>query len=378
MIAVMNVHKANVDKASKQKASADRNKSKHKVALHQNRELENLAASVLEAKEIDYCSSVEVTKTTSASCLENVETRPHSSEFYEKRWHDITEKLLKIGTKKPFFSMQSIRSLPNFVGFTYDNIQAKTGVKFDAEERKLGYHAFCRKASGVGTIQSSEIEELVISQSAFGINLPLPKLRELVHAKLGPESDLFDGQGGDTLTDRDGDNYSFQVFASILAAARQLSDAHAKAQRWSALAELRAAFPIDPERTAKQCWDVFMLLLLLYCSFSVPYEIAFLDTGLPPLDLFELLVTLPRCTPAGLPPKLFVLFLFLLLLSLSLLSLSLSSSSSLSYYIFHYCRTSSSCWSPSPLHFQPFSPPAARRPPPVKSAFPAPRSRVIF
>ena len=64
---------------------------------------------------------------------------------------------------------------------------------------------------------------------------------------------------------------------------------------WTALQSLRSALPIDPDSTAKQTWDFFMLLLLLYCSFSVPYEIAFLDNGLPVLDLFELLVPFLNC-----------------------------------------------------------------------------------
>ncbi len=37
--------------------------------------------------------------------------------------------------------------------------------------------------------------------------------------------------------------------------------------------------PLDPDSDGKQCWDIFFLFLLLYCSFAIPYNIAFVDTS---------------------------------------------------------------------------------------------------
>ena len=51
--------------------------------------------------------------------------------------------------------------------------------------------------------------------------------------------------------------------------------------------------PLDPETKAKQVWDLFCMLLLVYCSFSVPYSIAFMpsdSTRLMPMDYSDIAI----------------------------------------------------------------------------------------
>jgi hypothetical protein len=289
MIAVMN---AQMEKAHKAKLQAEQRRALSQRKSNYNSQISESHA--LESSASDTAFSDETRETTFAACLENADSvsRRHSSQFYERRWNEITDKLLKTMTDKPLFSMDAFKSIPNSVASTYDRIEAKLGFKISIEDRKASYHAFCRKASGMGTIQSSEIEELLSSQQ-FGIALPTPEIRRLINERLSPGSDLFDENNGDKVTDRDGDNFSFAVFAEILADARQRAHAYAKAQRWSVISELRAAFPIDHDSFFKQIWDGFMLILLLYCSFSVPYEIAFLDSSITQLDNFEIMVAAP-------------------------------------------------------------------------------------
>ena len=54
--------------------------------------------------------------------------------------------------------------------------------------------------------------------------------------------------------------------------------------------------PIHPDSVPKQIWDGFCMLLLVYCSFSVPYSIAFIDSdsseGLTPIDISDLAIDL--------------------------------------------------------------------------------------
>ena len=55
-------------------------------------------------------------------------------------------------------------------------------------------------------------------------------------------------------------------------------------------------FPLDPETIPKQMWDSFCMLLLVYCSFAVPYTMAFSSTdssgGLTAIDYSDLAIDL--------------------------------------------------------------------------------------
>ena len=42
-----------------------------------------------------------------------------------------------------------------------------------------------------------------------------------------------------------------------------------------AFTDIARQFPLDPDSRRKQIWDSFCMILLLYCSFSVPFSIAF-------------------------------------------------------------------------------------------------------
>jgi hypothetical protein len=204
----------------------------------------------------------------------------HPTDFYAEKWHDFVCQLTK---KEVGFSLQK---LPNSM---FHELEISTGIIFSPEDRKLCYHEFNSKASSLGTIQYSDMEDL-LAQPTLGVTLPIQEIRTLMRERLRQSSDPES-----TSAERDVDTYTFQQFAAVLADARLLSDTRARAlKRWSLVARLRAIFPIDPESIWKQTWDAVMLLLLLYCSFSVPYEIAFLDSNsTPELDLFEILVSLP-------------------------------------------------------------------------------------
>jgi hypothetical protein len=207
--------------------------------------------------------------------------------FHGNKWQSFVNKM----TKKDVGIFRSFKQLPNSIGSVFDTLQLSTGLVFKPEERKSCYHLFTIKASSLGTIQFPDMEEL-LSQPSLEIGLSIEEIRHVIlRERQHNTSDLENSEADPRSLERDGDVYTFQRFAAVVADARLFSNARARSLRgWSLYAKLRAMFPIDPEATWKQVWDALMLLLLLYCSFSVPYEIAFMDSTSPELDLFGILV----------------------------------------------------------------------------------------
>jgi hypothetical protein len=92
--------------------------------------------------------------------------------------------------------------------------------------------------------------------------------------------------------------FDFENFAALIYDLLQYHEETIRVQRtgWS-VAELVSQLPLDPDSGFKQSWDILCLLFLLYCSFSVPYSIAFDDSvqgaddsGMTPIQVFELCV----------------------------------------------------------------------------------------
>ena len=81
----------------------------------------------------------------------------------------------------------------------------------------------------------------------------------------------------------------FSDAVSIIVMVREVSDGSSKVP----------VFPLDPESSAKQAWDLFIMLFLMYTTFSVPYMLAFvpakeiqpgeaLENDMAPFDIFEI------------------------------------------------------------------------------------------
>ncbi len=92
--------------------------------------------------------------------------------------------------------------------------------------------------------------------------------------------------------------FDFENFASLIYDLLLHHEETTRVHRrsWS-VADLLRQLPLDPDSGFKQIWDILCLFLLLYCSFSVPYSIAFDDNvkgasanGLTPIQIFELFV----------------------------------------------------------------------------------------
>jgi hypothetical protein len=68
----------------------------------------------------------------------------------------------------------------------------------------------------------------------------------------------------------------FKHFSALLCDLFRLhEDAKRSREGGFDIKDILAQFPLDPESRRKQIWDLFCMILLLYCSFSVPFSIAF-------------------------------------------------------------------------------------------------------
>jgi hyperpolarization activated cyclic nucleotide-gated potassium channel 2 len=68
----------------------------------------------------------------------------------------------------------------------------------------------------------------------------------------------------------------YKVFAALLYDLFKLHEDNTRVREGRfEIKDLLCQLPLDPDSRNKQIWDIFCMVLLLYCSFSVPFGIAF-------------------------------------------------------------------------------------------------------
>ena len=154
-------------------------------------------------------------------------------------------------------------------------------------EKRKYFLAFLAKASDSGTITAMAAEEIFMDPQ-FGLNCKQKDVRQVIQRE-HREDNRRANAADDKTTSGD---VSFQIFVHALAALQR--GAHLRSRQ-------RAWLPIEPDLPFKQAWDSAILLLLLYCSFSVPYEIAFTEvsSGTSALDMWNLTVVRPPTSLHG-------------------------------------------------------------------------------
>jgi hypothetical protein len=211
------------------------------------------------------------------------------------KWRKISEAMLKND------AWGSIRRLldqvPKEIEEIFDNLEANGAEeKLDKECRKVVYKEFSRMSTtSFGELLGWEVEVLIQSevvQTALNIRHPDPAIlnrhiKEIISKKVAASTDrssIFD----------------FEKFAStVYEIVRQRKTLMATENRPMTL---NRYFPIDPESSVKQGWDIFIMVLLVYCSFEVPYTMAFTnsDDDIIPRTPFEVLPERKgpvECTP---------------------------------------------------------------------------------
>ena len=211
----------------------------------------------------------------------------------DSKWSTLTSAILKKGNWARLGQLaKSLNSLPDDVAAIFDKLDKKSKVSMNSETRLRYYQDFTRSALGSTTLHSREVE-LLIRRRNPEIEIGYNDLHTLMMNKL-EHSALTDKIRTDN-----NEFFDFEHFAALmydlLAYHEETTLVHERG--WSTL-ELFRQLPLDPDSGRKQSWDILCLLLLLYCSFSVPYSIAFDETikgatddgELNPLQVLDLFI----------------------------------------------------------------------------------------
>ena len=209
------------------------------------------------------------------------------------KWEKIAGALLKKGNWARLGQLaKSLSTLPEDIAAIFEGIEKRSKVKMTSEVRLQYYQDFTRSALGSTTLHSRDVEILIRRRNPE-IEIGYSDLHTLMTSKLEQSA------AASKVRTEDNEYFDFEHFAGLL---YDLHTYHAEKTRvrpkgWSIL-ELIRQLPLDPESGRKQAWDIFCLLLLLYCSFSVPYSIAFDDSikgassngDMTPMQIFDLFV----------------------------------------------------------------------------------------
>jgi hypothetical protein len=186
---------------------------------------------------------------------------------------------------------KSLHVLPEDVAMIFNRLEEKTNILIKEDTKLQYYQDFTRSALGSTTLHFREVESLVRKRNPH-IRIGHSDFHTLVTSKL--EQSVSSSK----IYSENNKYFDFENFAALIYDLLQYHEETIRVQRtgWS-VAELLSQLPLDPDSGFKQSWDILCLVFLLYCSFSVPYSIAFDDSvqgtnkdGMTAIQIFELCV----------------------------------------------------------------------------------------
>ena len=221
----------------------------------------------------------------------------HRSFIVLRRWKEIVGKICKSNNWARL--RRVLKHLPYDINQIYNEVEAEKAFKFSKQQKQLFYAEFkkatsCFKSAlAFDSLHCAEVEYLI--KGLPGIQIKAESLRLLL------SSNMNQARRHRLLRH---DRYDFRLFVTLMCDV--LQHQNRKTRRpccWPIQMVQMFRLPIDPDSEAKQYWDLFCLVLLLYCSFSVPYTIAFIsaeeypdgltdsDTLIDSLFLFDMLLS---------------------------------------------------------------------------------------
>jgi hypothetical protein len=187
-----------------------------------------------------------------------------------ERWDHLSMSILKQGYWNRLGNLtKSLDTLPLDIDAMFNEIEGRTAVRLSSEQRLMYYAEFTRAALGSTTLHFREVEALIVRKNPE-IMINRIEFLTLINSKFHELSNEANDQSEST------EYIDFKHFAVLLYDLfKHYEDTKRAIEgRWS-LEDFTRQFPLDPDSKPKQIWDTICMLLLLYCSFSVPYSIAF-------------------------------------------------------------------------------------------------------
>ena len=195
------------------------------------------------------------------------EPAPEIQDSVSRNWERLIKRLLLISADPETLV------LSEDIAAIFFEIEASTGFQVDDETRKRYYLEFSKLASPHGLLASSKIQLLI---STLGIEIRNSVLKLLINKRSEDEDksvcEVWDGNLGSSQVE-----FNFRAFLHLLFDIHDYLHSHQQLSETEpeSIFSFKDRFPIDPECFEKQLWDGFCMTILLYCSFAVPYSIAF-------------------------------------------------------------------------------------------------------
>jgi hypothetical protein len=200
-------------------------------------------------------------------------TYSSKAQMYVERWGKFSTTIVKQGYWSRLGNLtKSLTSVPDDIASMYNAFEAKIPVKLNEELRLMYYTEFTRIALGSTTVHFRDVETLIHRKNP---DIVISKIDFLTLMT----SKLHESSTGNSALAENNEYFDFEHFLSLL---YDLLKYHADVTELKngkrRMIDILRRLPLDPESGPKQAWDIFCLFLLLYCSFSIPFSIAFDDS----------------------------------------------------------------------------------------------------
>jgi hypothetical protein len=204
-----------------------------------------------------------------------MELEPASRVELVERWGMISKSILKQENWSVLDNIGvALKTVPKEIAFIFDAVEERTpGIKIGPQQRLMFYLEFSRIALGSSTLHFRDVEA-IIQRKAPELMVSTMDFLTLVTSKLCnyPKASH---EHANTYEGIDLEQFVSLIYGLMKHQADTLSS---KDGKWS-FKDIMHQLPLDPDSKPKQIWDLICLSLLMYCSFSVPFGIAFDDDG---------------------------------------------------------------------------------------------------